>query len=188
MRISGQLRELRRLDELLRLVRPLHLWAVEVAAVRVRVQLRLERLCHGREQRRVRREQELRRRGNKRLAFRCVATSEYSATCGPAKGKRKGGAPLRFMVSRIITSVSQVPTPGPPRRERVGSTRFCLVFIPSFELEACAEGGGCGCRGVAGGAGAAGDDEEAVACWRLAARDPRVLTTPPRAPTMACEC
>ena len=31
---------------------------------------------------------------------------------------------LRFRVSRINISTSQVPTPGPPRREREGRTRF----------------------------------------------------------------
>lgn len=29
-----------------------------------------------------------------------------------------------------MTSVSQVPTPGPPRRVREGKTRFCRPFEP----------------------------------------------------------
>lgn len=85
---------------------------------------------------------------------------------------------MRFMVSRIITSVSQLPTPGPPRRERVGKTRFCRVFIPSFELEACADTGGF--FGVAG----AGDDEDATGCWVAATRSARALAELLRAPTM----
>ena len=38
----------------------------------------------------------------------------------------------RLRVSRIIISTSVLPTPGPPLRERDGSTRFCLVCIPGF--------------------------------------------------------
>lgn len=40
---------------------------------------------------------------------------------------------LRFWVSRIITSTSQLPTPGPPRRDLDGRTRFWRVFAAGAE-------------------------------------------------------
>lgn len=91
----------------------------------------------------------------------------------------KGDVRLRLIVSRIITSVSQFPTPGPPRRERVGNTRFWRVFIPSFAAGACAVD-----FGLLGWNGA-GDDEDAVGCWRLPARGRPALALPLRALDMS---
>lgn len=41
--------------------------------------------------------------------------------------KQKRGAPCRLYVSKIITSTSQLPTPGPPRRDLEGKIRFWRV-------------------------------------------------------------
>lgn len=39
---------------------------------------------------------------------------------------------FRRCVSIIIKSTSQFPTPGPPRLERDGRTRFCRACFPGF--------------------------------------------------------
>jgi hypothetical protein len=38
----------------------------------------------------------------------------------------------RLCASNIMRSTSQLPIPGPPRREREGSTRFCRDFKLAF--------------------------------------------------------
>ncbi|PSR72575.1 hypothetical protein PHLCEN_2v11568 [Hermanssonia centrifuga] len=50
----------------------------------------------------------------------------------------------RLRVSSIITSTSQLPTPGPPLLERDGSTRFWRVCIPDFEGVPGVDAGGAG--------------------------------------------
>ena len=89
---------------------------------------------------------------------------------------------LRFIVSSIITSLSQLPTPGPPRRVRVGSTRRCRVDMLSDGPTTCgwpsAPGAGASVRG------GAGDEEDAVGCWRLPERDLLAAAFPLRALTM----
>lgn len=35
--------------------------------------------------------------------------------------------PVRLRVSKILISISQLPTPGPPRRVLTGRVRFCRV-------------------------------------------------------------
>ncbi len=98
---------------------------------------------------------------------------------GWVAARSNGDVHLRFIVSRIITSVSQLPTPGPPRRERVGKTRFCRVFMPAFATGGCASD--CGLPACGG----AGDEEDAVGCWLLAARGRAALGLPLRALAIA---
>ncbi len=87
------------------------------------------------------------------------------------------------MVSNIITSLSQVPTPGPPRRERVGCTRRCCVEMLSVASNPCvltpaAPPTADADRGGWGGAGEAG-------CWLLPARCLVAAALPLRALTIA---
>ena len=87
------------------------------------------------------------------------------------------------MVSNIIASLSQLPTPGPPRRERVGCTRRCRVEMLSVEskpgvLVPAAFPAADPDTGAWAGAGEAG-------CWLLPARDLLAAALPLRAPTMS---
>ena len=83
-------------------------------------------------------------------------------------------------------SLSQLPTPGPPRRERAGCTRRCRIEMLSVESNPCvltpaAPPAADAERRGWGGAGEAG-------CWLLPERDLVVAALVLRALTMAGCC